>query len=227
MIAATFSGSKGGTGKTTLAVCLSVVVGAAVPTLLVDASSEGGATAYLVGDTPPPYLRDDPSRSLRQVENDSLRLTIAVNRGPLVNPQLVAEHVQSWSMAYSLVIVDLPALTDADVVERYMVLLKLADVVLAVTEPSPAAMEAALYRFRGKRVIVALNQPRPYPTAVVNHYTSVIRVFCRNAGCDYVVVPYEPAISRLGPSTLRIINYTSDEFDAAIMRLARLLLRQV
>ncbi|MEM4810750.1 MAG: hypothetical protein QXS92_02430 [Thermofilum sp.] len=227
MIATTFSGSKGGTGKTTLAVCLSVVVGGVAPTLLVDASSEGGATAYLVGDVPPPYLRDDPSRSLRRVESGSLRLTIAVNRGPLADLQVVADHVQGWSRAYSVVVVDLLVLTDVDAVERYMPLLKLADAVLVVTEPSPAAMEAALYKFSGKSVVVVLNQPRPYPLAVVNQYISMMRVFCRNAGCEYVVVPYEPAMSRLSPSTLRVINYTSEEFDAAIMRLARLLLRQV
>lgn len=227
VIATTFSGSKGGTGKTTLAICLSVVAGGAAPTLLVDASSEGGATAYLLGDVPPPYLCDDPSRSLRRVESNSLQLTVAVNRGPITDPHLVAEQVQSWSKSFDFVFVDLPALTDVEAVERYMALLRLADAVLVVVEPNPAATEAALFKFSEKKVIVALNQPRPYPLAVVNHYSSVIKVFCRNAGCNYVVIPYEPAISRLSPSTLRVVNFTSDEFDTAIMRLARLLMRQI
>ncbi|MEM4804774.1 MAG: hypothetical protein QXX25_01710, partial [Thermofilaceae archaeon] len=153
MLIATFSGSKGGTGKTTLAVSLSVTAASSVPTLLVDASSEGGATAYLLGDTPPPYLRDDPDASLREVEHDTFRLTVAVNRGPLRSPEQVINSLRTWSQRYTLVLVDIPALTDVDAVERYLPLILEADSILVVTEPNPASLESALFTFTGKRVV--------------------------------------------------------------------------
>lgn len=224
MIVATFSGSKGGTGKTTLAVSFSLAVSLRFETLLVDVSAEGGATAYLLGDCPGPYLSEDPDQSLRRVEADELRLTVAVNRGPLLWPEKVAAHVISWASQYQLLVIDQPALTDVDAVERYIPLLKLADAVLIVTEPNPASIEASLYRFGGKRVVVALNQPRPYPRTVVEHFRRVIEHFCRKSGYEYVLVPYEPAVSRLSPSTLRIFKYTSDEYDSAIAKLGNLLL---
>ncbi|MEM4875390.1 MAG: hypothetical protein QW394_08830 [Thermofilaceae archaeon] len=226
MLIATFSGSKGGTGKTTLAVSLSVTAASSVPTLLVDASSEGGATAYLLGDTPPPYLRDDPDASLREVEHDTFRLTVAVNRGPLRSPEQVINSLRTWSQRYTLVLVDIPALTDVDAVERYLPLILEADSILVVAEPNPASLESALFTFTGKRVVVALNCPRPYPRSVVDYYSKTVAYWCKKAGADYVVVPYEPAVSRLGPGTLRVLNYTSGEFDAAIAKLAHLLLRK-
>lgn len=226
MLIATFSGSKGGTGKTTLAVALSVTAAASVPTLLIDASSEGGATAYLLGDSPPPYLREDPEASLRQVEHDAFKLTVAVNRGPLNEPERVAKALRSWSRRYTLVIVDIPALTDVDAVDRYLPIILEADSILVVTEPNSASIESALYTFTGKRVTVALNCPRPYPKSAVDYYSKAIAYWCKRAGADYVVVPYEPAVSRLGPGTLRVLNYTSGEFDAAIAKLAQLLLRK-
>lgn len=229
MIVATFSGSKGGTGKTTLAVSVSVVTSALLSTLLVDTSAEGGATAYLLGDAPPPYLREDPERSLRRVEAEGLRIFVAVNRGALTNVEAVAKAVEAWASRFELVMLDIPALTDVDAVERYMPLLRLADTVLVVAEPNPASLEASLYTFGAKRVVVALNSPRPYPKTVVDHYARVVASFCRRASekgvlADYVLIPYDPAVSRLGPSTFKVLNYTSEEFDSAIMRLASLLL---
>lgn len=226
MIVATFSGSKGGTGKTTLAVSLSLAAGMRVETLLVDASAEGGATAYLLGDSPGPYLSEDPDGSLRLVEAGALRLTVAVNRGPLLWPQKVAERIADWVERYQLVMIDQPALTDVDAVERYMPLLKLADTILVVTEPNPASIEASLYKFGSKRVVVALNQPRPYPKTVVEHYRRVVEHFCRKHGYEYVLVPYEPAVSRLGPGMLKVFDYTSGEYDSAIAKLASILLHQ-
>jgi len=231
VIVATFSGSKGGTGKTTLAVCVSVVTSAVMSTLLVDASAEGGATAYLLGDAPPPYLREDPERSLRRVDAEGLKMFIAVNRGALTDVEAVARAVGAWASRFDFVVLDIPALTDVDAVERYMPLLRLADTILVVTEPNPAALEASLYTFGGKRVVVALNSPRPYPKTVVDHYARVVASFCRRASekgvsADYVLVPYDPAVSRLGPSTFKALNYTSEGFDSAVMQLVVLLLRK-
>jgi len=226
VIVTTFSGSKGGTGKTTLAVALAVAVAGSAPTLIVDASAEGGATAYLLGDAPPPYLSEDPEGSLRQLEYEDLRLAIAVNRGPLRNCSRVAEAARAWERAFPLVIIDVPALTDVDAVERYLPIFLSTDAVLVVTEPNPASVESALFTFASKRVVVALNCPRPYPKSVVSYYAKIVERWCRRAGAEYVVVPYEPAVSRVSPTTLRVLDYTSGEFDAAIAKLAHMLLRK-
>ena len=223
MIITTFSGSKGGTGKTTIAISIALITSGSIDTLIVDASAEGGATAYLLGDAPPPYLREDPERSLRRVEANGLQLTVAVNRGPLLWPKRVAEYVAAWATRYPLILIDMPALTDVDAVMRYMPLLDLTDTVLIVTEPSLASLEASLYRFGLKRVVVALNQPRPYYRTVVEEARKIVDNFCRKHGFDYVVIPYEPAVSRLTPRALRIIEYTSPEYDAAIAKLVALL----
>ena len=226
VLVATFSGSKGGTGKTALAVSLSIMASGSLRSLLVDASAEGGVTAYVFGDAPGPYLSEDPEGSLRSVSLGDIRLTVAVNRGPLLWPERVAAKVREWAESHALTIVDLPALTDVDAVERYMPLLELTDAVLIVAEPNPASLEASLYRFGEKRVVVALNQPRPYPKSLVDHYARVVASWCKSAGAEYVVVPYEPAVSRMGPGLLRVFDFTSSEFDAAVAKLIHLLLRK-
>lgn len=223
MIVATFSGSKGGTGKTTLASFLSLVSSTAVPTLLVDASADGGATSYLVGEVTGPYLSENPSESLRSVNTKDLKLTISVNRGPMRNVNEVIEFVKS--LGYKIKIIDLPALTDVDAVGRYMPLIEVADTILVVTEPNPASVSTSLYTFGDKRAIIALNQPRPYYQTIVEYYRKVIDNFCKKTGCQYVVVPYDSAVARLSPQTLnKVIDLTSEEFDASIVRLLELLI---
>ncbi len=222
MIAATFSGSKGGTGKTTLAAFLSLLSSTVVPTLLVDASADGGATSYLVGEVTGPYLSESPSESLRGVNVKNLKLTVSVNRGPISNVDEVVKFVKS--LGHKIKIVDLPALTDMDAVGRYIPLIEAADVIIVVTEPNPASVSAALYTFGDKRVIIALNQPRPYYRTVVEYYRRVIDNFSKKTGCQYVIVPYDSAVARLSPQTLeRVIDLTSEEFDASLVRLLELL----
>lgn len=224
MLVTTFSSSKGGTGKTTLAVSLSVLSSASARTLLVDASAEGGATSYLLGDAPGPYFWEDPEGSLRSVElSDGVALTVAVNRGPLVDPARVAQALEAWRETFDFTVVDLPALTDVDTVERYMPLLRATNAVLVVVEPNPASLEAALYCFGGKRVVVALNCPRPYPATVVDWYRRAVEVFCRKFGYEYAVIPYDPALSRLAPTRLRALQYTSEALDTALFKLLMLL----
>ncbi|MEM1509705.1 MAG: hypothetical protein QW291_06905 [Thermofilaceae archaeon] len=223
MIVATFSGSKGGTGKTTLASFLSLVSSTVVPTLLIDASADGGATSYLVGEVSGPYLSESPSESLRSVNVKDLKLTISVNRGPIRNVNEVIEFVKS--LGFKIKIIDLPALTDVDTVGRYMPLIEVTDTILVVTEPNPASVSTSLYTFGDKHVIIALNQPRPYYQTIVEYYRKVIDNFCKKTGCQYVVIPYDSAVARLSPQTLKkTIDLTSEEFDASIVRLLELLI---
>ncbi|MGC9108571.1 MAG: hypothetical protein ACP5IE_10350 [Infirmifilum sp.] len=219
MIVVTFSGSKGGVGKTTLAIALSIVLS---PSLLVDASSEGGATSYLLGDAPPPYLSQDPALSLRRVELfDGVQVFMAVNRGA-IDPNRVAEFVRGLN-EFDIVIIDLPALTDIETMRRYLPLFYIADTILSVVEPTQPSILTGLKRFGEKRVVVALNVPRPLPFVAVDMYRRIVESFARRHGYGFVVVPYEPAMSRLSPATVNVLNYTSPSFDKAIASLARLI----
>ncbi|MGC8983480.1 MAG: AAA family ATPase [Desulfurococcaceae archaeon] len=221
MIVVTFSGSKGGVGKTTLAIALSIVLSPNVRTLLVDASSEGGATSYLLGDAPPPYLSQDPALSLRRVELfDGVQVFMAVNRGA-IDPNRVAEFVRGLN-EFDIVIIDLPALTDIETMRRYLPIFYIADTILSVVEPSQPSI-LSLKRFGEKRVVVALNVPRPLPFVAVDMYRRIVESFARRHGYGFVLVPYEPAITRLSPATVNVLNYTSPSFDKAIASLARLI----
>jgi cellulose biosynthesis protein BcsQ len=218
-----FSGSKGGVGKTTLAIALSIVLSPNVRTLLVDASSEGGATSYLLGDAPPPYLSQDPALSLRRVELfDGVQVFMTVNRGA-IDPNRVAEFVRGIGLnEFDIVIIDLPALTDIETMRRYLPIFYIADTILSVVEPSQPSI-LSLKRFGEKRVVVALNVPRPLPFVAVDMYRRIVESFARRHGYGFVLVPYEPAITRLSPATVNVLNYTSPSFDKAIASLARLI----
>jgi Mrp family chromosome partitioning ATPase len=232
MIVSTFSGSKGGVGKTTLAVSLSIAASVrGIPTLLVDTSAEGGATAYLLGaNVEPPYLSSgDVLGALRQVvlfedEGYSARVTVAVNRGPLRDVRGVAERLRGLAEQYRLIIIDVPALTDLEAVERYMPLFEVADAILIVVEPNLASLRSALYTFRDKRLVVALNCPRPYSPAIIDFYRRYVEAFSRRTGARYVVVSYSPALSLLSADRLNVLERADDSFVASIAELAKLLL---
>jgi cellulose biosynthesis protein BcsQ len=230
MLVTTFSGSKGGVGKTTLAISVSIVSALQrIPTLLVDASSEGGATAYLLGNVEPPYLSaGDLQSALRRVAiqdvapDSGVELNVAVNRGPLRDVARVAEQLRSLD-SFPVVIADVPALSDLDAMERYLPLLEAADAVLTVAEPSTASIRSAMYTFGSKRVVAALNCPRPYTQTVVDLYRRYMDIYARRCNAHYVVVPYSKAISLLSSERLNILAYVEPAFVSAVTELARLL----
>jgi len=231
MLVTTFSGSKGGVGKTTLAISLSIVSALQrIPTLLVDASAEGGATAYLLGNVEPPYLSaGDLQGALRRVAiqdvapGSGVELNVAVNRGPLRDVARVAEQLRSLD-SFPVVMVDIPALSDLDAMERYLPLLDAADAILTVAEPSTASIRSAtMYTFGSKRVVAALNCPRPYTQAVVDLYRRYMDIYARRCNARYVVVPYSKAVSLLSSERLNILSYVEPAFVSAVTELARLL----
>jgi MinD-like ATPase involved in chromosome partitioning or flagellar assembly len=238
MIISTFSGSKGGVGKTTLAISIGIVSAIQrIPTLVVDSSSEGGATSYLLGaGAEPPFLSDldpgsdDITRALRRVpildEDAGVELVVAVNssrgvRG-LRDVDKLAERIRALN--YPVTIIDVPALTDRDAVLRYFPLFEISDTVLVVAEPSTASIRSAMVTFSGKRVVAALNCPRPYTQMVVELYRKYMDVFARRYNIPYVVVPYSRAISLLSSDRLNILSYVEPDFVQAVTELAKLVL---
>ena len=57
-IVGNFSGGKGGVGKTSILAYLGLLVSSTRSTLIVDASSEGGISNLMLGNSSPPFLRD-------------------------------------------------------------------------------------------------------------------------------------------------------------------------
>lgn len=232
MIITTFSGSKGGVGKTTVAISLSIVSALhRVPTLLVDTSTEGGATSYLLGKTPePPYISMiqpgmDVIQAMRRLPLGDVELTIAVNyKNPLRNIGWIAQSLQSLD-TFPVTIIDLPALTDLDAMKRYLPLIDVSDTVLIVTEPSKAAVDAALYKFERKRLAIALNCPRPYSSVVIDEIRrKYIEPFCHETGARYVVIPYSTAMMLLDSTRHIVLEKVDPKFVTAITELARAVL---
>jgi MinD-like ATPase involved in chromosome partitioning or flagellar assembly len=233
MIISTFSGSKGGVGKTTLAISLAVVSAfQRVPTLLVDASFEGGATSYLLGSSvEPPYLSQlegsDVRQALRRVRlgtGEDVELVVAVNfRSPFRDIEWVARAIRSLD-TFPVTIIDLPALTDPYVFERYLPLIYASDAILIVAEPNEASLQSALYNFEGKKMVVALNCPRGYASVHINDVRAkYLDPFARKYRARYVIIPFSPAMCMLSSERLNFLDYAEPQFVSAVTELARLL----
>jgi len=245
MIVSMFSGSKGGVGKTTIAISMSIVTALqGVPTLLVDTSMDGSATGYLLGsNVEPPYLGDldfVDGVSLRSVlrrvpiiEGNGAELTIAVNgnQKSLKNVGAVAEALKRLG-EFPMIVVDVPALADREAVLRYYPIYEAADVIVAVAEPNTVSIRSAVMTFRGKHVVAALNCPRPYTALFIDLYRKYMDIIHRNYGIPYVVVPYSKTIGLLGGDTighfggnkLNIVKNTEPAYVQAITELVKLVL---
>ena len=233
------SGHKGGTGKTTLSSLLALGCSAAgYRALLVDASSEGGATTALLGGAPGPYLRDvleGRAQLIKAIQVYSLplgegaELYMLPNRGPLPPVDLSSFMKQLRRLAdryFDLVIIDLPAYQDPWYEEFHQG----SDVVVKVVEPNPAAVAAGVAAWPpgvgdgDPLVVYALNQPRPYPKSVVREILQDLR---RRFGEEAVVViPYDYAASRLCPEMLaQVLSHVSEKFQDALYELAQRIIK--
>jgi len=245
MIVAMFSGSKGGVGKTTIAISMSIVTALqGVPTLLVDTSMDGSATGYLLGNNvEPPYLGDldfvdgvslrSVLRRVPIVEGNGVELTVAVNgsQKSLKNVRAVAEAIKRLN-EFPMIVVDVPALADREAVLRYYPIYEVADVIVAVAEPNTVSIRSAVMTFRGKHVVAALNCPRPYTPLFIDLYRKYMDIVNKNYGIPYVVVPYSKTIGLLGGDTighfggnkLNIVKNTEPAYVQAITELVKLVL---
>ncbi|RLG87931.1 MAG: hypothetical protein DRO18_02420, partial [Thermoprotei archaeon] len=175
---ATFtSGGKGGTGKTTISSLL--ILGMSklgIRVLLIDASSEGGASRLLLGNPEPPYLRDVFSGNTRL--GDAIGLFeiegytdfyMLPNIGFLPRielPQFFLE-LRRYRKFFDVVIVDLPAFQDS----WYNGFALNSDVVVKVAEPNHSSFAACLQSPPNNgNIIYVLNQPRLYPPRITRKY---------------------------------------------------------
>jgi hypothetical protein len=73
--------------------------------------------------------------------------------------------------------------------------------------------------FSGKRVVAALNCPRPYTQMVVELYKKYMDVFARRYNIPYVVVPYSRAISLLSSDRLNQLSYVESGLSRQLQSL--------
>lgn len=240
MIVCFTSGSKGGTGKTTLSSLLALGYSAAgYRVLLVDVGSEGGATTALLGGAPGPYLRDvlEGGAKLEDavqayslpLEEGELDFYLLPNRGPLPTVALgdfLGRLRRLAEKYFDLMLIDLPAYQDP----WYEEFLQGSDAVVKVVEPNPAAVAAGIVAWPpgvgdgDPLVIYVLNQPRVYPKSVVSEFLEDLR---RRFGDESVVlVPYDYAASRLCPELLgQVLSRVSDELQDALYEIAQKITR--
>ena len=233
------SGNKGGTGKTTISLLLTLASNyAGIPALHIDTSSEGGAGTILLGAKPGPYLRDffeGRASILESINIYTLELGdeefdfyILLNSGclPKIRLESFFTCLRSLERYFELVIIDLPAYQDL----WYEQFSMLSDVVVKVTEPSPASLTAvfsAWPRLNDEAsidVIYVLNQPRFYSMSVVKLYEERLK---QSVGEERVVViPYDYAASRLAPENIEVaLLNLSEKFQDALITLTQKLLR--
>jgi len=237
-IATVTSGNKGGTGKTTISLILTLATNyAGIPSLHVDASSEGGAGTLLLGAKPGPYLRDylngkaslDESISVYtlDINGEKFDFYMVLNSGnlPRVDLERLFNDLRRLDDYLELVVIDLPAYQDP----WYEAFSRLSDAVIKVAEPSPHSLTAVFSAWpplglaSGTPTIYVLNQPRYYPVNVVETYESRLR---DSVGDENVItVPYDYAASRLAPENIEaaLLNL-SDDFQEAIVKIGQKLL---
>jgi MinD superfamily P-loop ATPase len=240
-----FSGSKGGVGKTTIAISMSIVTALqGVPTLLVDTSMDGSATGYLLGNNvEPPYLGDlnfidgvsirSVLRRVPIVESNGAELTVAVNgrKKSLKNIGALANALKRLN-EFPMIIVDVPALADREAVLRYYPIYETADVIVAVAEPNTVSITSAVMTFRDKHVVTALNCPRPYVPTLIDRYRKYMDGIHKVYGIPYVVIPFSSAILMLsgdtighfGGNKLNIVKSAEPTYVQAITELVKLVL---
>ncbi|RLE63054.1 MAG: hypothetical protein DRJ38_08480 [Thermoprotei archaeon] len=222
---ATFtSGGKGGTGKTTLSSLLILGMSkSGIRTLLIDASSEGGASRLLLGNPEPPYLRDVFDGKTRLGDAIGLfeitnycEFYMLPNIGvlPRVDLREFFLELRRFGKFFDLVIVDLPAFQDS----WYHGFSLNSDIVVKVAEPNHSSFAACLQSPpENGNIVYVLNQPRIYPPSVTRKYRENLEA---KTGSEVLVFPYEPAVTILNPSNAeKVLSKISPKFQDSLLKL--------
>jgi len=233
-IASFTSGGKGGTGKTTISSLLTI--GLAISgyrVLIVDASWEGGASRLLLGNFPPPYLRDVLTGN-NGVEESILKCKIELpkigeihfyiipNLGllPRIDLSHFVQRIKRFEKYFDFVIFDLPAYQD----KWFESFLMYSDYIVKVAEPNLMSFSAlASIPDYDNPVVYVLNQPRFYSK---NHVKQFVEDVTEKFSPHVYVFPYEPVIPMLSPANAGVVlSSLSKEFQDSLFRLGSFLVK--
>lgn len=231
---ATYSGGKGGTGKTTILSYLSMLVSTIRQTLIIDCSSEGGISNLMLGNPSPPYLRDfllnrvSLYEAISSYEVDvSDKIKISFNMIPnlgsipldrlnhftdiIVNDPLLRRGI-------NICFIDIPTFQE----NKYYINILEKTLVLIVMEPTTQSINAAINNnFKNK--IYILNSPHPLPRQIISDAVKTLG----KKGIQPIVFPYDPAAAIASKYFPRTLAHLSKDFTNSLRNLALKILNGV
>jgi len=224
---ATYSGGKGGTGKTTILSYLSMLVSTIRQTLIIDCSSEGGISNLMLGNPSPPYLRDFLLNRVSLYEvissyevdiSDKIKISFNMipNLGSLDSDRLnhltdIIVNDPLLSRSINICFIDIPTFQEN---KHYMDILK-KTTVLVVMEPTTQSINAAINNnFRDK--IYILNSPHPYPSSAIKDATKILN----KRNIEPIIFPYDPAVAIASKYFPKTLSHLSKQFTSSLRNLA-------
>lgn len=224
IIAAPTSGSKGGTGKSTLSSVLALHLSDKFNVLLIDLGEAGSSTLLALGQDPgAPYIQDffSGSADWRDVlcqSPYSPRLFVAPSprkiAGP-VDPSMLASMLEEVKRYFHLTLIDLPAYPG----KLYDPVVDLADITLLLLNPDPLSFEAAKNSYVGKNLVLP----------VMNKYHPVHKQWLDRAKETWNAVfafPFDPALTFSKTRTLpEAMKFLKEETRKDLKLLAQRLLK--
>ncbi len=192
------SGSKGGTGKTTLASLLSYhVASTGRKVLLIDLGESGSSTSLTLGEPEPPTINDYLAgrcdwRDVVAESPYSQNLLVAPSTQNIgrVEPEKIARIIRGVSRSVKHVVIDLPAYPGS----LYDDVVALGEVVVAVLNPDKPSYEAVREWVLGRRGLFEGRLLLP----VLNKYTpfdAEWRDRCEDDFKAFFTVPLDPALT--------------------------------
>jgi len=225
-IIATYSGCKGGTGKTTILSYLSLLVATLRESLIIDMSSEGGISNLMLGNPSPPFLRDFLLNrcslyeviGVYEVEvSDKIKISFNMipNLGSLDNLDSnfinIVMRDPFISRITKFIFIDIPTFQKN---KHYMDILK-KTTVLVVMEPTIQSINAAINNnFRDK--IYILNSPHPYPSSVIKDATKILN----KRNIEPIIFSYDPAVAIASKYFPKTLSHLSKQFTSSLRNLA-------
>ena len=231
-IVGNFSGGKGGVGKTSILAYLGLLVSSTRSTLIVDASSEGGISNLMLGNSSPPFLRDYflKKYSLYEIINTyevdisndiKINFNMIANHGIidfqnnfidiLRNDPLIVKKIE-------YIFLDFPTFQTNKI---YLDMLYKCDIVLKIAEPTSQSINAILNNIFKKEIYI-LNSPHPYPSSLINE---AVKILNKKGIRDVTIFPYDAAVSIASKYFPKTLAHLSKQFTSSLRNLALKILK--
>ncbi len=205
VIVAFTSGSKGGTGKSTLSVLTTILLSAVLDgkkILLIDFGEHGNSTRMILKHPEPPFLTDFLKGNIKAIGRYRLKIGrieskffMIPNLGKIQKLSNIEIMLKKISRIFDYIICDLPAYQNS----LYDCVIDLSDMVILVTLPNLVSIEAIKRAYTGKaKRVVVLNK---YFKSAFQFKIELEKYF------DEIVltIPFDPYVSIMNANTLPIV----------------------
>ncbi len=199
------SGCKGGTGKSTISVLLTILyAGVGKRVILVDTGVQGNSSHMILNMPPPPYLRDvlhkgSITEAILKCEvalkDRNLSFYLIPNSGELqeISTGVIEKAFKKIGSFFDIAILDIPAYQN----EEYNLFIDACDIAVLVYNPNSIVIRSVSKAYVGKcRVIPLLNKDLG-----IEKYKNLVGEF----HVRYLVIPFDPHLPLLSPENLTTV----------------------